>query len=255
MKTYRKFTLLGSSFALFWGIASLTKADISLTGVGTFGSENFNSLAASGTANSWVNNSTIPNWYASTNIYRASAGTDTTGGLYSFGSNSADRALGALSSGTASPIFGVVMVNNSGGDINLADIQLSFVGEQWRQTVNAQALLASYQISSTPFTDVNSGSWTTNSALHFTAPQTGTAGPLDGNLPANQTSFSLVPVAASGVLADGEYLMVRWVKTGTTSPGLGIDNFSVTVVPEPGTVVMLGIGLGALAMLRRAKRA
>lgn len=243
------------SMVVAFGLSSavLSSADISLTGVGTFGSENFNSLGTNASVNAWVNNSTIPNWYAGTTNYLAGSGTGTAGGLYSFGSNTTDRALGALSSAAATPIFGVVMVNNSGGNINLADIQLSFVGEQWRQTANAQALAASYQISSSPFVNVTSGTWTASTALSFTAPNTGTAGPLDGNLPANQTVFSSVPVDTSGVLANGEYLMVRWVKAGTTSPGLAIDDFSVTVVPEPGTVAMFGLGLGALAILRRRR--
>src|SRR4051794_23526684 len=76
---------------------------------GTY-SQNFDSLAASGTANTWTDNSTLLGWYASktsggasVSAYRASTGSDTAGALYSFGASAAtDRALGSLASGNAS---------------------------------------------------------------------------------------------------------------------------------------------------------
>jgi len=69
--------------------------------VGTY-SQDFDSLANSGTANSWTDNSTLPGWYASKQIapnvittYRADNGGNNAGPLYSYGASaSANRALG-----------------------------------------------------------------------------------------------------------------------------------------------------------------
>ena len=67
---------------------------------GTY-SQNFNTLLSTGSVNSWLENSTISNWYSqrtstSTN-YAASNGSNTTGGLYSFGSSGIqERALGSI---------------------------------------------------------------------------------------------------------------------------------------------------------------
>lgn len=237
-------------------LASAAYSDVLLTGQGTFGAENFNSLATSGTANAWANDSTIANWYAGPATYRASAGTDNTGGLYSYGTNViTDRALGALSSGSTSPVFGVVLRNTSGTAINLGDIRLSFFGEQWRQTANAQSLTASYRISASAFTEIVTGSWTAQANLNFASLQTGTAGPIDGNAAANRTQFTDVAVDSTGTLADGEYLAIRWQKSGTTAPGLAIDDFSVTVVPEPSSLALMGLAAAGLFLARRKVRA
>lgn len=230
----------------------VARADIAINGPGVYGNENFDTLSASGNVNPWVNNSTIQHWYANVTNYRASAGTDTTGAMYSFGSNAQDRALGAISSGTTPLIaIGVVMYNASSSSINLSDILISFVGEQWRQNTSSQALDASYRVQSTPFTDTTNGTWTASAALTFTAIHTGTGAALDGNLPVNRLSFNNVPVASSGALNPGEYLMVRWVKTGTSSPGLAIDDFSIRVVPEPAAGVLAAVGMALALVLRR----
>ncbi|MEI7535014.1 MAG: hypothetical protein WCK57_11655, partial [Verrucomicrobiae bacterium] len=103
---------------LFWGFLKkgvfvvsaivspcLLFAQVLMSG-GTY-SQNFDSLAGSGSNNGWTNNVTLLGWYASkvsvdnTNI-SAGSGTSTTGGIYSFGTNginsASDRALGSLAS-------------------------------------------------------------------------------------------------------------------------------------------------------------
>jgi hypothetical protein len=236
-------------------------SDIILTGTGTFGAETFDTLAQSGTANAWTDNSTIANWYAnpSSGTYAGGTGSGTTGDIWSFGVAGThvvgDRALGALTSGsfTAGRI-GFVLRNQSGGSLNLADIQLSFFGEEWRQN-QAQSLVASYQTSSSAITDLSAGTWITRVALDFAAPITGTGAALDGNATANRTQYSNVSIDTSGTLANNDYLAVRWVKTGSNSPGLAIDDFSVTVVPEPTTAALIGLAGVILGLARRKVRA
>src|SRR5438045_4176094 len=101
--------------------------------------QNFNSLALSGTGNSWVNNVTLPGWYvsegaSSTDVtaYNASTGSSTTGALYSYGSSSStERALGSLVSGTTGDLaYGVRFTNDTG--LVLTNFLVSYNGEQWR---------------------------------------------------------------------------------------------------------------------------
>ncbi|MCX7818206.1 MAG: PEP-CTERM sorting domain-containing protein [Kiritimatiellae bacterium] len=227
-------------------------------------SQNFNTLASSGSGNSWTDNSTIPGWWWDSNNaarnpdsygYIADPGTDTTGAGHSYGaSGSSERAIGALSSSGTDISIGVQFVNGSGSPISLANILISYVGEQWRRQTAAQTLTFSYQISSSPIANTLSGTWTPQTALNFTGPQVGSAGAIDGNSPANQVSFSSVPLASSGSLGSGQYLMLRWYKTGTSSPGLAVDDFQLAVVPEPGSVAMLALGATLVKALRRRRR-
>lgn len=244
--------------SLILGVSLLVSpavGQISITSAPFTYEQNFDSLLNSGTNNTWTDNSTLTGWYSNRTVYLGNHGSLNTGGLYSYGPDAgSDRALGALSSGTATPVFGAVFQNSSGQVLNLADIRLSFVGEQWRQTANAQDLAFSYLVSSVAVTDITAGSWTANAALSFTAPNTGTAGPLDGNLPANQVAFSSISIAASGSLGVGEYLGVRWSKTGTTSPGIAIDNVVLTAVPEPGFYAALLAFFTAAVVLGRRRR-
>ncbi len=225
--------------------------------------QNFNTLATSGSGNSWTDNSTIPGWWwdgtggrdPSTYGYIANDGSSTTGAGHSYGTGtSSERAMGALSSSGVDISFGVQFVNTSGSAIPLSNILVSYVGEQWRRQTAAQTLTFGYQIASSPIANTLTGSWTAQTALNFTGPQTGTAAAIDGNNSANQVVFSSVPLATSGSLANGEYLMLRWYKTGTSSPGLAVDNFQLQVVPEPGSVAMLALGGALVGVIRRRPR-
>lgn len=218
-------------------------------------SQNFDSLLSTGTNNTWTDNTTISGWYSNRTNYVSTNGTSTTGALNSLGSTgSSERAIGATSSGSATPVLGLILVNSSGSPILLNDIKLSFTGEQWRVTANAQSLVFTYQVSASALTTITSGAYTANNALDFTAPQTNaTAAPLDGNNASNQVAFSNLSVANSGTVGSGEYLALRWTKTGSTSPSLGIDNFQLTVVPEPTTWALIGLG-SAFVLWRTRKK-
>jgi trimeric autotransporter adhesin len=196
-------------------------AQVSLTTTGVPVIQNFNTLAQTGTANTWTDNTTITGWYSNRVVYIGDEGSSTTGGLHSYGSvSSADRALGGLSSGSASPIFGIRLVNNTGSTIS--GLTLSFRGEQWRQTANAQALVFESQVGATALT---TGTWVANTAFNFTALKTGTAGALDGNAAGN---FSDITGTLNVTVTNGQEVWLRWSKTATTSPGLAIDDISIT---------------------------
>ena len=81
-------------------------AQVAMNGSGSY-TQNFDALLNTGSVNSWVENSTIPNWYSqrttASTSYAASTSSSTSGGLYSFGaSGTNDRALGAISSSNTS---------------------------------------------------------------------------------------------------------------------------------------------------------
>src|SRR4029450_2213125 len=92
----------------FWDAGS-----ISLTTLGTPYSENFNTLANSGTS------STVPNGWAfaealanANTTYTAGTGSSTTGDTYSFGAASnPERAFGGLRSGNLAPTIGAAFTN------------------------------------------------------------------------------------------------------------------------------------------------
>jgi trimeric autotransporter adhesin len=218
-------------------------------------SQDFDSLLRVG-INTWEDNVTLLGWYSNRTTYNSSNGSNDAGALYSLGPNgNADRALGAISSDSVSPIFGAIFVNNSGGSISLVDINLSFVGEQWRVASNAQTLAFSYQISNDA-PSIDSGTYTANTNLDFTAPQSGgTPGNINGNDAANQVTFTEVSLDSSGILGNNQYLAIRWSKTGTGSPALGVDNFQLTVVPEPSTWALMGLGCAFVLWRIRRKHA
>ncbi|HTY89449.1 MAG TPA: hypothetical protein VMB80_18510 [Candidatus Acidoferrum sp.] len=255
-----------------------SQAQILLSG-GLSYSQNFDTLANTGSTVTWADNSTLTGWYASRAYtagttsafgptvypsYRVSDGSTTSGWLYSYGAASAvDRALGSLSSGTPKTnAFGVLIQNDTASTVN--NVLVTYTGEQWRNGGNtaAQTLAFSYSTTSSSFllngaldtAPAGSDNWVAFTALDFISPTTGsTAAALDGNNPANQVQFN--NVLLTGVsLNPGDSLFLRWVDIDDpgNDHGFGVDNFSVSfsTVPEP-SVLALG---GCLTLLGLAWR-
>src|SRR5690348_16864726 len=95
--------------------------------------ENFDSLASTGTTGTvlpagWA---IAESGTAANTSYGVGTGSLNTGNTYSFGAtNSTDRALGSLLSGSLSPSFGASFTNTTGQAITSLDV--SYLGEQWR---------------------------------------------------------------------------------------------------------------------------
>ena len=216
-------------------------AQVSLGSLGAPYSENFDALAASGTSNSWKDNSTLPGWYVTGTTYLAGTGTEATGGLYSFGAAATDRSLGSICTKTTSDVYYGLRLKNDTRSI-ITSLLVSFTGEQWRSagcsTVQCAALSQrldfSYQAG---FKEESllAGSWTDVDQLDFVSPVYGTsrASALDGNAAANRTELSaLIQVA----LSPGEEIVLRWKDRDDpdSDHGLAIDN--VSVVPFGGVI-------------------
>ena len=232
--------------------------------------QNFDSLASSGTGNPWIDNSTLPGWYADRGIsgplstYDAGAGSSTAGSLYSFGTGTdPERALGSLASGaTGSLTYGVRFQNDTLSSVQ--GLTISYAGEQWRDNNNAtaQTLELSYRVSSSPITSADaltppgSGGWIPFKPLDFTSPvHSGGSGALDGNAPANRTVF-VGTLVAGALLNPGDELFIRWFDADDTGfdHALAIDDLSVTftAVPEPGEYgAAVALGLLGFALFRR----
>lgn len=213
------------------------QAQVSLNTVGVPVSENFDSLAASGTANAWTDNATIVGWYSSQTSYRASSGTSTAGALYSLGSDANDRALGSVGSGGTDTVYWAVRLLNSTG-APLTGVQIAYVGEQWRYSGEAAAQTADfeYQVAAAgTITGANAPStgWSAENSLDFTGPiASGATGALDGNDAANRTALSTSIAVAVPV---GEEIWLRWVDINHSGSdhALAIDDIAVTAEGGP----------------------
>src|SRR5882724_4039293 len=186
---------------------------ISLTTLGSAYTQDFNTLANTGTAN----NLTINGWFLNetgtsarnNGQYAFSTGSDTGGDVYSFGAAlSGERAFGTLFSGTLTPTIGASFTNNTGSTVTSLDI--SYIGEMWRAGVtnrNAADRL-DFQLS-TNATSLTTGTWVDYNNLDYNSSNINvTAGALNGNSAGNQTpvSFSITGLS----IANGATFWIRW---------------------------------------------
>lgn len=156
-----------------------------------------------------------------------------TGSLYSFGAaGAADRALGAVASGSADPVlFGLIFVNNSGS--NVTSCSVSYTGEQWRNSGSANVHTTLFAYASAPAAITSLTSVVDTSilvpTLHFLSPVTGgSAASLDGNVATNRVArsatFNLDPP-----LAYGACVALFWRDEDETGldHGLAVDDLTV----------------------------
>ena len=225
------------------GSSCLVSAQVLMSG-GMY-SQNFDSLASSGTGVSWVDNVTLPGWYAATNLsgpksgvvttYNTSTGSSSGGALYSFGdSSSTERALGSLaSSGPGNLVYGVCFTNDTGSA--QTNFTVSYTGEEWRlANTNVQQLAFTYQIGTliTNADAQNAQVWTAFPNLNFNSPNTnltGSAHAVAGNDTTNRAIF--VNVDLPGVAVQpGQELFLRWADTDDTGldDALAIDDLTVS---------------------------
>lgn len=246
--------------------AATAQAGVVYGTVGGVYGQDFDSLASSGSP-SWTNDSTLPGWSlfrqpapgTPVTSYTAGTGSSNAGAFYSFGLNN-DRALGGVGSGgtyfgsaSTGSVAGwwAVSIDNATGS-SLSAFTVGFDGEQWRNGGNAatQTMVLEYGFGAS-FTSV--ANWTApGGAFDFVSPvATASAGALDGNAAANRIA-GLGGTISNLNWANGSTLWIRWVERNDSGNdhGLSIDNFSFRAVPEPASLVMLGLGIVAFARRR-----
>lgn len=213
------------------GLASLVFGQISLTNIGTAYTQNFDGLA-SGT--STVLTGSLAGWAISESgsnantSYVADNGNANAGNTYSYGTTgSADRALGALASGSLESRWGAQFENNTGLVIN--QLLISYIGEQWRFGGGRSTQDHIVFEISTNATSLNNGTWTAVTALDYLSSNiAGNAGSRDGN---NSTYKTGVNGTVSGLnISAGSTFWIRFVDENITGndDGLAIDDFSLT---------------------------
>lgn len=209
-------------------------------------------------------------------------GFSNTGRFNSYGTTaSTERALGSASSGPAGTLaYGARFVNATGTSTGLFVVQFDL--EQWRNGGNltAQGLSLSYKLvkggggfvqgdfnAGTGFvtTGIKTQTTTTDdagllnlsgesAATTIFGPITGaSATKLDGNLVANSVRVRTVIqlFANNEVFEPGDEIIFRWhdLNDAGNDHGFGIDN--VEAVPEPASMLAIGLGIAGLAARRR----
>jgi hypothetical protein len=245
---------------LLAALASAATLSGAVNFTGTY-SQNFDSLGTGAVA--WTNNSTLPGWHlhqSATNgapgtlnaplAAGSGTGTNSKGFWFNFGSGS-DRALGGSpAGGTGTLTYGVALTNSTGATITQFD--LSFDWERWfdadisvDQTLTFAYSLDATSLTSGTFTSVSSASVT------YSAPQGSqlwAASPLVASRSITVTGIEWAP---------GATLWLRWqdVNEGGGDHGVGIDNVSLTAIPEPSSAALLFSGFAAAAVALRRRRA
>jgi len=241
----RRVAVLSVVWLLLGGAGAV--GQISLDATGTY-TENFNGLPNI-LSTSWTNNTTLTGWYAfeedantpPTNI-TVNNGSFSAGSLYSYGVvDSTDRALGSLASGgTDEQTFGLLLQNNTGG--NLTSIDIAFTIEQWRyggSNSNERFQFDYRQYTGATFDSLdirgNNGSgvapWVAVSAFDLTTQNTASgSGAYDGNNAANRSLISNTTLTFTTPLADGDQVFLRWFdeNDGGSDNGLAIDDLTIT---------------------------
>ncbi|MCC5845620.1 MAG: PEP-CTERM sorting domain-containing protein [Verrucomicrobia bacterium] len=249
---------------LLAGITALTaaQAQISFTPGNLTYSQDFNALPSSSSAHvdylnanaeDWEDNVTLTGWFASSNVtdtmYISDGSAAPIGGghlsVASFGAqDTTERALGMVRRGE-SGFFGVQFVNNTGS--TLTELDISFFGEQWRSSDNVHTMQFSYAID---VPTIDSSGFTEVSELGFTTPNPN-SNAVDGNAATGREFLSHTLTGLN--IADGENVWFRWTDSANNNTYMGIDDFSVTAIPEPGTLALVAIALGSMLFFRRRK--
>jgi hypothetical protein len=130
--------------------------------------------------------------------------------------------------------FGLHVTNTSGSTI--AGFELDFTAVLRDQNA-AQVYGFEYSI--------DGGAFTSFADLNFGGSNTTAGNPL-----------SMSAVLPNSSLQDGESLFIRWTnnRTGTNDGVAGFDEINLVVIPEPGTLMLLGIaGIAGLLGFRRRR--
>lgn len=210
--------------ATFWTLGPAV-----LTAMGTAYTQDFNTLASTGTGDY----TSVPGWYSVTGTpasastqYTADDGTATVARFLSLGTASdPDRALGSFT-GSADRHTAVHLINSTGATV--AALRVQYTGEQWRRGATGETLQFHYTTTVDSSSSAALAASVANAAdavtgLDFVTPSTGTAGAIPGGVRTTNTA------TITGLnLAPGAEIILRWKDSPTVDLSIGIDDVSVT---------------------------
>lgn len=219
--------------------------------------ETFDSLGTSDVA--WDDGNTIEGVYldsAAAGIPATvpdSIGDNSTPGVYNMGlAGDSDRALGYLTGSTTGTGYTGVQFKNLTG-VDGLEISYSFVLEQWgARNTSAQDFILQYKVHSSGGNEniLNSTSWNTLGTAY--TPVVNGSSPYELNGNENQFAISGTKTIA---INNGQYLSFRLYDRNHSGGDamVGIDSISVSVIPEPATLGLMGFGVIGALIARRLK--
>ncbi len=223
------FTFLSIALAL-----TSIDAQISITSSSFSYTQDFSTLATTGTS------SALPTGWAllekggaaADQVYAANNGASNSGNMYSMGSG-ADRALGALRSGSLSPLYGVGFVNNAASSIT--SMNVSYLGETWRSaraTSIPDTIFVEYAIGATGIDTVN-GTWVRIPQLVYTSPATSATSVAGSTAPLSSTTIT--STLSSINIPTSSTIYFRFVDGNPAGSDdmIGIDDFQISMVAIP----------------------
>jgi len=180
---------------------------------------------------------------------------------YNFGLSASptDRALGTSPTGNAASELELSLINNDGGSLNSVTISYDIRRFSTTTTNNSGYTGPAVGLEENPgywlfYSLDNGATWANVSALNPTI-----AGP-SGVIVPNSVGVTNVPATTfslSGAWNLGSTLKFRWVDDNAQSPSpdqlIALDNVSITAVPTPGSLSLLGVGALTMSRRRRAR--
>ncbi len=219
------------SLLVFTFFVAISFGQVSITATGTTFTQDFNTLATTGTTNAI---STLPlGWTfletgsgANTTYAADNGSTGGSGNTYSYGTGTnSERALGGILSGSLNPTIGASFTNNTG--LAITELAISYTGEQWRLGTAGRVDRLDFSLS-TNATSLITGTYTSFTSLNFNSPNTtAVVGALDGNATANRTLISSTILGLN--IPNGATFWIKWsdFNASGNDDGLSIDDFSI----------------------------